>query len=146
MRAVIDTSVLLDLQMVSRPRHPAAAPLIDLIRSGQIEALAPFHSLFEMTAAIKNQKFSSAVQFNATIGWKNPLRVQYIPVDQSFFDKYFTLDVPYAKAGDLLFLLLARGEKVPLITEDEALRKKAIDAGIEACGSKEFLENHFRKQ
>jgi hypothetical protein len=54
-----------------------------------------------------------------------------VPVDQNFFDRYFTLDVPYMKAGDLLFLFLVRGEAIPLVTEDDALRQKERDAGVE---------------
>ena len=143
MRVVVDTSVLVDMFLTNRPRHKTAEPLIDLIRSGSLEILAPFHSLFELTAAIKNEKQSAPITVNSAVTRDATLAIRYVPIDAAFFDRYFTLDVPYLKAGDLLFLLLAKGEQVPLVTEDRTLRERAQEAGAEAFAVEAFLTKFF---
>ena len=141
--AVFDTSVLLDMSMASRPRYSVASKLAHLNLAGQLGVVAPFHALFELSAGIKQQKQAGSVAFSSEATWQRAFKFNFVPVDQAFFDRYFTLEVPYLPAGDLLFLLLARGENLPLVTEDVRQSERAADAGVVTFNASSFLQAFF---
>ena len=143
MRAVVDTSVLVDIFLVSRPRHLIAIRLVPLVNSDLLEVWVPFSSAFELSAAIKNEKLSKPIDIDKSIQWTKPFKLLQIPIDENFFNKYFDISLPYIKAGDLLFLALAKGENIPLVTEDERLRMRALEAGVAAHTTEDFLNTFY---
>lgn len=143
---VIDTSVLTDIFLESRPRHLQARKLALYLVTNNIRIKFPFHALFELSCAMKDERRSPSFQEYEGITENNPLLVDPIPVDENFFSTYFNPKLPYLKAGDLLFVALARGENAILITEDKNQFKAAIDIGIEAYKLEEFLESFVKTE
>ena len=138
-KLVIDTCVLLDILDEARTRHASAAKLRDYVRSGGVTVRAPMHALFEISAQLKNPDYRRTLKMTKALTDISPLRLDFVPIDEAFFENYYTSELPYLKGGDLIFLALAHKEKLPLITEDGALRKKSASIGIQVYSIDEFL-------
>jgi predicted nucleic acid-binding protein len=79
------------------------------------------------------------LQFNTAISENDPLQITPIPIDETFVTKYYAVDLPYLKAGDLIFVAMAKGDGSVLITEDDTQYKKAKEAGVTVYRIKEYL-------
>jgi len=146
MRVVIDTSVLIDIFVKSRERHEVAKELSKSLKHHGFVVLVPFHAIFELIAAIKNEKQGGRIKFNGQITANMPFKLSALPIDHVFFKKYFNLNLPYLKANDLIYLSLAKGENIPLITEDKRMATAGRGAGVMTYNIKEFLVKHSTPQ
>ena len=52
--------------------------------------------------------------------------------------RYFDVNLPELRAGDLVFAALAKGDALPLVTEDVALAEGARAAGITVLSTVEY--------
>jgi hypothetical protein len=71
---------------------------------------------------------------------EHPLRVTSIPIDIGFVNKYARGDVPDLSAGDMIFVMLAKGEALDLVAEDHKMLREARKLGVAAYGIREYLE------
>ncbi|MBL9178536.1 MAG: PIN domain-containing protein [Verrucomicrobiaceae bacterium] len=138
-KVVIDTCVLLDIIDENRPRHAGAAKLWDYIRGAGVTVRTPMHALFEISARLKNPDYRLTMKMSKALTKSSPLHLDFVPIDESFFQNYYSTDLPYIKGGDLIFLALAHKENLPLITEDGDLRKKSSSIGVAVYSIDEFL-------
>ena len=137
---VMDTGVIVDIFLETRPRHAEAKRLGSFLIERNISAKLPMHGFFELTCALKNEGMTSPIRVQRSITEEAPLQIQPISIDQAFFNKYFDPTIPYLKAGDLIFVTLAKGDNSILITEDNNQYKVAKLAGVEVYRVKEFLD------
>ena len=75
-------------------------------------------------------------------GQENGLDIELVPVDESFIKRYYNVALPELRAGDLILAALAKGDQIPLVTEDRELLVKSKSAGIAAFTITEFLQEH----
>jgi predicted nucleic acid-binding protein len=142
---VLDTCVLVDMFMSTRPRHATASRLhTEMVQNGLV-ARIPAFALFEVWHAIHQEKRLNGGKLlsKGNIGLANGLTFDLVPVDESFTKNFLDLDLPEIRAGDLVFAALAKGEGLPLVTEDESFRKKAQDTGIQVYTTGEYLQYAF---
>ena len=91
----------------------------------------PAHAWFEVQCSL--QKLSEQGGYiGPTFGGEMKYPVELINIDEAFIKKYQMADIPYIKAGDYIFLAVAKIENIPIITSDKEMLKKAKIAGIEA--------------
>lgn len=133
--ALLDTCVVVDAVLSSRPRHAASSELVAKLKALDYRFPFPGHGLFEILQAIKSERQSGATTMAA--GFITDLML--ISIDESFAHAYLDLNLPHMPAGDLIFLSIAAKERVPLITEDASLYKKAKTAGVPVFTVAEFL-------
>jgi len=130
---ILDTSVVIDFVLENSPRHNDAISLIRFLTQRQIRTRIPFHAAFEVQSALRRSVWFERGR-QAEHAQKNReeliLQLFAVPIDQAFMDHYPTGDLPYLKAGDLLFLAMAKADNQPLITEDQGLYDKAREAGV----------------
>lgn len=142
MEVVIDASVLADIWIKSRPRHQIACQLAQRIKKDRIDVIVPMHAILELKCAIDNERQSpgkgdlSRDVFSET----DPLEITTISIDQPFIRNYFDLSVPYMKAGDLPYVLIAKKRQCHLVTEDNKQCKAASSAGVIALKIETFLK------
>ena len=141
MEILIDASVLVDIFVKSRPRHQIACRLANYIKKNRINVLIPMHAILELKCAIDNERQSPGKgDLNKDIFHENePLGISTISIDQPFINSYFDLSVPYIKAGDLPYVLIAKKKKCYLLTEDKKQYKVALSAGVKAFNIEEYL-------
>lgn len=68
----------------------------------------------------------------------NPFTILPVPIDQRFYEHYRDPTLPYIKAGDFIFLAMAKRDRCPLISEDGKLRNRAREAGVSVFSIDEF--------
>jgi predicted nucleic acid-binding protein len=147
---VIDTGALLDILVRTRPRHKFAKLVgVHLIENG-IRVKVPMHAMFELRVALMSAKTQAAesgeaVQFNEDIGESTPLKIDPVPIDAGFFQKYFQAEIPYLKAGDYPFVALAKVDGLILLTEDVNQYQAAEKIGVNVYTLAEFRETCIAK-
>ncbi|MBI4449178.1 hypothetical protein HY641_04085 [Candidatus Woesearchaeota archaeon] len=133
------------MTLASRDRHPDAKRLCDFIQQQRIRPKVPIYALFEITAAARQEKIRAVSQKKSLKGNQaltegSPLVIDYVPMDMGFFNKYFDPSIPYLKAGDLVFVAMARGDDAILVTEDNNQYKAAKASGVKVYRIKEFID------
>jgi predicted nucleic acid-binding protein len=138
---VLDTCVVVDMFMSTRPRHVQATQLRLALAKAGITARMPSFTLFELSRAIRQEKRLSNGKLidGPESGEENGLSVDLVPIDEAFVHKYLDVNLPEMRAGDLTFAALAKGDRLPLVTEDAPLRKAAKAAGIGVFTIEEYL-------
>ena len=142
---VIDTSILLDIIIRTRPRHKFAKLIGAYLIEQGIKVRVPMPALFEIRSAMLHAKLEAeengeAVQLNEDISDSTPLIYDTVPIDQAFFEKYFDAGIPCLKAGDYLYVALAKADGLVLLTEDPAQYEAAGKAGVEVYTAVEYRE------
>lgn len=140
---VIDTSVLTDFALETAARHGESLELIEALAARGVRVVVPFHAAIELMCTLRRSvRFESGRQspHAAKIPGTLQLKLHAVPIDSEFLDRYPTTDLPQLKAGDLLFLALARAGGVPLVTEDQELHGKAQKIGVKSFRTAEYLQ------
>lgn len=135
---IVDTNVLVDMHLSHRPRHQEALKLKHYLDSHSIRLKIPMHAMFEIASALQSEFRTvgrSGFQISQGVIYTDP-----VPIDWDFIDRYFEADLPYLRAGDLIFVAMAKRDQALLITEDDDLYKVAKSVGVAVYRTKEFLE------
>jgi predicted nucleic acid-binding protein len=140
---VADTSAILDIIIRSRPRHKFAKAVGMYLIDNQVKVTVPMHALFEIRSAILNAKLGAAesqvpIQINEDISESTPLFYNPIPIDDKFFNKYFIAEISDLKAGDYMYVALAKVEKLDFLTEDIGQYNAAKLAGVAVYNLEEY--------
>lgn len=138
---VFDTCVIVDMFMPTRPRHQHAALLHAEMKKRNIKVRIPAFALFEISHAIRQEKRLSggSLLSGDLAGEANGLSIDLVAVDEGFVKRYLDLNLPELRAGDLVFAALAKGDALPLVTEDGPFRAAAELTGIQVYSAKEYL-------
>jgi predicted nucleic acid-binding protein len=140
-KVILDSCVVVDMFMVTRQRHEQAKQLRLEIIKANVTVRMPSFFLFEVSHALRQEKsLSNGKLIDRGVGGvENGLSFETVPIDDAFIRKYFDVSLPEMRAGDLIFAALAKGDGLPLITEDKKLRKLAQAAGIRVFTINEYL-------
>ncbi len=139
---IVDTSVLVDFALETSPRHADALNLIRRLVDRRFRIRVPFHAAFEFQAACRRSiRFEGGRHTTHANSRDRSLVVplHLVPIDTAFLEHYVTVDLPHLKAGDLIFLALARADNVPLVTENQQLYDKAREVGVKVFKVGEYL-------
>lgn len=134
---VVDASVLVDMFIETQQRHCLSQQLIKTLKSKNITLFVPMHAAFEVRCAIEKE---CEQRPDDVLSDKGPLKIKHIFLDNRFIENYWDLSIPYIKAGDLPYIMIAKKKDIPLITEDNKQKNVAMKSGVKAFGIKEFLE------
>jgi hypothetical protein len=98
----------------------------------------PAHGWFEVQCSL--QRLRNEGRF---VGPKIDQQMQYplklIHIDDRFISRYSMADIPYTKAGDHIFLAVAKVNDISLVTSDGKMFKVAKQAGISVFTPSEAL-------
>ncbi|RJG00805.1 type II toxin-antitoxin system VapC family toxin [Noviherbaspirillum sedimenti] len=138
-KIIVDSCVFINaLKEDSDHRDECRAFLEALPRSGQIMTM-PAHGWFEVWCNLKrietiDKKFSG-VSINGQ--WQFP--VELIHIDAEFINKYGNVEIPYAKAGDHIYVVVAYVNGYTLVTTDNGMAKVARSIGVTVLTPAEYL-------
>lgn len=136
---ILDTSVLIDILIETRPRHATAKKLADLIRDKNWAIRFPYFGILEIASAIRQEAKAGPTKFADIFTADAPLSLETVAIDETFMTTYFDENLPYAKAGDLVFIAIARKEGRVLVTEDISQTKAALSGRIDVVNVNEYL-------
>lgn len=138
-KIIVDSCVFINaLKEDSEHRQQCLDFLAALSSSGQNMTM-PAHGWFEVWCNLNrietiDQKFRG-VSINGK--WQLPLEL--IHIDADFISKYGNVNIPYAKAGDHIYIVVAYVNGYPLVTTDKGMTKIAREIGVAVFSPAEYL-------
>ena len=140
MKILIDTCVFIDAFDADSDNHHDSLNLLEELRKHNLLITMPAHAWFEVQCTF--QKLTKERRFKGpTIGGRMDYPIELIHIDDKFIIKYAMVDIPYIKAGDHIFVTVAKLNNYPLITSDG----KMIDV-CKKCGISVYTPNEFLKE
>lgn len=99
----------------------------------------PAHGWFEIQCTL--QRLQNENRFNGpTINGQMNYTVELIDIDAAFITKYQMVDIPYTRAGDHIFLVIAKVNNYPLVTNDLGMTEVARQSGVQVYSPKEYSD------
>jgi predicted nucleic acid-binding protein len=139
---IVDSCIIVDVFLETAERHSDARRLGSYFVDNNIVIKMPMHALFEHACALRNKKEKGQFRLQHAITQEKPLHVEFVAIDEKFFNDYYDPTLPYLRAGDFIFLAMAAKDGAILITEDDAMFNAAKKARIEVFRLREFLEKY----
>jgi predicted nucleic acid-binding protein len=139
MRLLVDSCVFIDSFDPQSPNHAGSLQLLEDLRLRGQTITMPAHGWFEVQCTV--QRLMHERRFiGPQIAGRTDYPVELMHIDQEFIQKYAMADVPYIKAGDHIYLAVAKVNSWPLVTSDTKLRSVALQAGVKAFEPIELLQ------
>jgi hypothetical protein len=140
---VVDTGILLDILLRSRPRHKFAKRIGAYLVDHGIRIKVPMHALFEIKSAMLEEQWDARIKgesipLNEDISEHTPLNYHPVAIDEGFFRKYFHADITGLKAGDYPFVAMAKGDGLALVTDELPQYAAAKAAGVRVYTGEEY--------
>jgi predicted nucleic acid-binding protein len=129
MKLIVDSCVFIDAFDPLSPNHPAAVQLLAELRARSLLVTMPAHGWFEVQCAF--QRLYSEQRFvGPCIAGKMDYPIELIHIDNLFIEKYAMADIPYIKAGDHIFVAIAKINGWPLVTSDAKMIAISEQCGV----------------
>ncbi len=138
MKLLVDSCVFIDSFDPQSPNHLAAVQLLEELHARDLLITMPAHGWFEVQCAL--QKLSSELRFvGPVIDGRMDYPVKLIHIDKPFIEKYAMADIPYIKAGDHIFIAIAKINDYTLITSDTKMIDVSKQCGVRVFEPAEFM-------
>ncbi len=138
MKLLVDSCVFIDSFDPHSPNYRAAVQLLEQLLARNLLITMPAHGWFEVQCAL--QKLSSEQRFvGPVIADRMDYPIELIHIDKPFIEKYAMADIPYIKAGDHIFVAIAKINDWPLITSDTQMITISKQCGVRVFEPAEFM-------
>jgi len=139
MKLLVDSCVFIDWFDPKSDNHLAAADLLTELKVRNLLITMPAHAWFEIQCA-----FQRLIQEGRFVGPLIDGRMDYpvelVHIDELFIETYSMADVPYIKAGDHIFIVIAKVNDYPLITSDAKMIDVSKKCGVRVFEPAEFMD------
>ncbi len=138
MKLIVDSCVFIDAFDPQSPNHLAAVQLLEKLRARDLLITMPAHGWFEVQCTF--QRLSLKQEFvGPFLAGRMDYPIELIHIDEKFIKKYSMVDIPYIKAGDHIFVVVAKINDCPLITSDEKMITISKKCGVRVFEPVEFM-------
>ena len=140
MKLLVDSCVFVDSFDPESANHADALALLNELRRRQLLITMPAHGWFEVQCTF--QRLVAEKRFvGPTIDGQMNYPVELIHIDKPFIEKYAMANIPYIKAGDHIFLAIAKRNDYPLVTSDLKMISVSKQCGVNVFTPAEFLND-----
>lgn len=137
MKLLVDSCVFIDAFDPQSPNHAESLGLLEALRSRGILVTMPAHGWFEVQCTL--QRLVSEKRFvGLAIQGQMNYPIELIHIDKPFIQKYSMANIPYIKAGDHIFVAIAKVNGYPLVTSDSKMTEISKQCGIRVFSPVEF--------
>lgn len=142
---VVDANALINMMFQDQPAYEDGQRALAKIREWRLVIAVPMHLLFEIECMTmrKNQLERGMGATGPALSEDAPLWFLPIAIDEVFVRRYRDPSLPYIKAGDFMYMAMAKREAAPLITQDGRLYSAARRAGMSVVRLREFADLDF---
>jgi len=137
MKLLIDSCVFIDAFDTSSLNHSASLKLLNDLKKKNIQITMPAHGWFEVQCTFQNmsnQGRFTGPKFQGDMNYP----IELIHIDDEFISKYSMTEIPYIKAGDHIFVVVAKKNGYPLVTSDNKMYEVANKAGVKVFTPAEY--------
>lgn len=138
-KIIVDANIFINSFSKESAFRDESVDFLSIISNQNQLISMPAHGLFEITCSLKRLSEIDKKYIHPIILGKSEYPIEAIHIDSEFIRKYSGVDVPYTKAGDHLYLVVAKYNGYPLITRDGGLTKRAKEAGVRVFTPTEYL-------
>ncbi len=135
---VIDSNVIIDMFDQDSPNYGDALDFMDYIIGNNILFAMPMHGWFEITCALNRIKKNKGFVPPIFSGCQS-VPIEYIHIDDEFLSNYSSIEVPTIKTMDHLFLVVAKKNKLALVTWDKKMTKIGLQCSVDILNPREWL-------
>lgn len=137
MKLLIDSCVFIDAFDPQSPNHADSLALLVDLRRRDILITMPAHGWFEVQCTLQRLTAENRFIGPAIQGCMN-YPIELIHIDQPFIQKYSRANIPYIKAGDHIFVAIAKVNGYPLVTSDSKMTEVSKQCGVRVFSPSEF--------
>ena len=128
---IIDACIIIDAIHSGAENHDEAHKLLERVKKENYKIVMPMHGFFEIQSTFKRisriEGLKVESKYNSEL---KAIKITPVAIDKKFIENYYDVEVPYAKAGDTIYMVIAKKLGLPLITRDNKMYKVAKEAGI----------------
>jgi predicted nucleic acid-binding protein len=137
---VIDSNVIIDTFDPQSPNYEASMSFMNHIIGNRILFAMPMHGWFEINCTLNRMRKEGLV-LPPIISGAQQMMVEFIHIDAQFLENYASVeDIPVIKAMDHLFLVVAKKNKLPLITWDRQVIAAGEECGVDAVNPADWMQ------
>jgi predicted nucleic acid-binding protein len=139
MEIIVDSCVFINAMKEDSEFREQCLNFLEYLSEREREITMPAHGWFEVWCNLKRiEKIDKKFKGESVNGdWKFPVKL--IHIDSDFIGKYGNIDIPYIKAADHIFVVVAYVNGYPLVTTDGPMAKKAKEIGVKVYTPEEFI-------
>jgi predicted nucleic acid-binding protein len=140
-KLIVDAGVFIDaFDSESPSREESIDFLSKIAASGKIITM-PAHGLFEIKCAFKKLLTLKNNFSGPNILDKMNHQIEIIHIDEAFINRYIGVDIPYIKAGDHIYIVVAKDNGYTVVTRDNTFTNRALEAGVKVLSPKEYIDS-----
>lgn len=139
MKLLIDSCVFIAAFDSQSSNRADSIQLLSELAKRQIVITMPAHGWFEVQCNLQRLSSLEKNFVGPRIAGQMNYQVELIHIDEPFIRKYSMVPIPYIKAGDHIFIAVAKLNNVPLITTDKKMTTISKECGVRVFTPSEFL-------
>src|SRR5437867_7194477 len=140
-KVIVDSCVLINsFQCDSVHRNDSIAFIDHVVREGQLITM-PAHGWFEVWCNVNRLSEVDRTYLHPVFAGQMNLSLELIHIDDQLIRKYGNVKLPYTKAADHIFIVVAFVNLYLLVTWDDKMRKVAEQVGVQVCDPNEYLQS-----
>lgn len=140
-KLLVDSCVFISAFKEDSEYRDESRKFLELLLNRNQMITMPAHGWFEVWCNLKRIERIDKKFISPTFNGLKSYPVELIHIDDKFISKYGSVDIPYAKAGDHIYLVIAHINKYKLITWDKGMSIIAKSISIDVQNPTEFLSS-----
>ena len=142
-KILIDTCVLIAAIDNNSPHHKPANQFLEWAEKNQVTLSMPAHAYFEIWCTAKRLEKIDKIFVGRAINNKFQYPINFIYINEEFLRKYGNVELKHTKAGDHIFLVIAKLDNCPIVTLDKKMVDVANSESIKVFSPEEFIKNYM---
>jgi hypothetical protein len=138
-KIIVDSCVFIDSFQTDSVHRESSIEFLELLLKKDQLVTMPSHGWFEVWCNLRrfsklDKNFTPPV-FDGVMQYP----IELIHIDDQFILKYGNLDIPYAKAGDHIYIAVAMLNEYPLITWDKGMIRIGKESSVNVYTPDEYI-------
>lgn len=138
-KVIVDSCVLTNSFQSDSVHRDASVAFIDHFVRHALLITMPAHGWFEVWCNIKRLSAVERKYLHPVFAETMQLPLELIHIDAQFISKYGNVSIPYTKAADHIFIVVAFVNKYPLVTWDHKMIKVGKEVGVKVYKPNEYI-------
>ena len=139
MKLIVDSCVFINSMKADSVHRAGCLAFLELLSSTGTTMSMPAHGWFEVHCSLKRIEKIDKNFSGSPIGGKWNFPIELIHIDAEFIAKYGNIDIPYTRAGDYIYLVVAHVNRYPLVTTDKGMSTVGKQLGVTVYSPAEFV-------
>jgi len=138
-KLLVDSCVFINALKADSAHREQCLAFLNVLTSANQPILMPAHGWFEVFCSLKRVEQVDRQFKGVSINNKWHFPFELIHIDADFIGKYGNVDIPYIKAGDHIYLVVAYVNGYSLVTTDNGMANIARQIGVSVFSPAEYV-------